>query len=73
MAFMVSRKAGLNIGITTSIWSIVPFCVALVERVFFKVSVGLYQIIGMLLIVIMTILISLSDLFGPDAKEEKLD
>ena len=73
MAFMVSRRAGLNIGITTAIWSIVPFVVALIERIFFKVSIGLYQIVGMLLIVIMTILISLSDLFGPDAKEEKLN
>ena len=68
MAFMVSRKAGLNIGITTAIWSIVPFIVAFIEKVFFNVSIGLYQIVGMLLIVIMTILISLSDLFGPDAK-----
>ena len=67
MAFMVSRKVGLNIGITTAIWSIYPFAVAFVERIFFKVSIGLYQIIGMLLIVIMTVLISLSDLFGPGA------
>ena len=73
MAFKISRQAGLNIGVTTAIWSITPFFVAFIERVFFKVSIGLYQIIGMLLIVIMTVLISLSDLFGPDAKEEKID
>ena len=38
MAFMISRRAGLNIGVATAIWSILPFFVAFVERIFFKVS-----------------------------------
>ena len=72
-AFMISRKAGLNIGVTTSIWATEPFLVALTERVFFRVSLGLYQIVGMVLIMTMVILISLSDLFGPAPKVERLD
>lgn len=70
LAFEKAALAGLNIGITTAIWSIVPFFVAVSERVFFNVGIKPYHVVGMLFVVVMTILVSLSDLFS-SANEEK--
>ena len=71
LAFEKASLAGLNIGITTAIWSIVPFCVAVTERVFYNVGIKPYHVVGMLFVVVMTILVSLSDLFS-SANEEKM-
>ena len=62
-----ARLSGLNLGITTAIGSIVPFLIAAVDRIFFGIGIKLHQIIGMILIVSMSVLISLSDLFSEHA------
>ena len=56
----------MNIGIIEAIWSVCPFCIALAEWIMYRVSIRLYHIIGMFALVAMTILISLSDLFGDE-------
>ena len=63
LAARASRLSGLNLGITTAIWSFVPFFVAIIERIVYGVGVKPSQILGMVLLVLMSILISLSDLF----------
>lgn len=72
LAFKHARSAGLNIGIITAIWSFIPFGVAALERIIYGISIKLFQIVGMLAIVVMAILVSLSDLFSPDANVETL-
>ena len=64
LAARASRLSGLNLGITTAIWSFIPFFVAIIERILYAVGIKPYQILGMLMIVCMSILVSLSDLFG---------
>ena len=63
LAFKASRLSGLNIGIIEALWSISPFFVAFAEWVFYGVRIKLYHILGMLGLVTMAILISLSDVF----------
>ena len=66
LALKAARRSGLNIGIIEAIWSIAPFCIAFAEWIIYKVGLKLYQIVGMIAIVAMTILISLSDLFNDE-------
>ena len=72
-SFQKSKAAGLNIGIASAIWSFVPIFVAAIERVFLGVKIQLFQVLGMVFLVLMSILISLSDLFGPNAQAIKRD
>ena len=67
LPFKAARTNGLNIGIITAIWSFVPFFVAIQERILYNVGIKIHHIIGMIFLVAMTILISLSDLFGNGA------
>lgn len=69
LAAQAARLSGLNLGITTAIWSFMPFFVAISERILYGTGVKPYQILGMLLIVLMSILVSLSDLFGNPTTE----
>ena len=73
LAFNKSRQAGLNIGISSAIWSIKPFLVSLCEKLFFAVGLKMYQLVGMLVLVVMAVLIAVSDIFGPNAKEIQID
>ena len=68
LAFKASRQAGLNIGITTAIWSCTPFMVAFMEFILYRVRIRLYQIVGMIMLVAMVLLVSLADLFNPSPK-----
>ena len=67
LAARASRLSGLNFGITTAIWSFIPFFVAIVERILYAVGIKPYQLLGILMIVFMSILVSLSDLFGKES------
>ena len=69
LAFEASRLSGLNIGIIEALWSIAPFFVAFADWVIHQVRVKLYQFIGMLGLVAMAILISLSDLFNKERED----
>ena len=42
LAFKFARLAGVNIGIITAIWGFVPFLVAFLERVLYKVGIRVY-------------------------------
>ena len=64
----LSHQAGLNIGITISIWAINPFFVALVEKIRFNNSLTCSQFLGMLALTVMAVMVSLSDVFNPDAE-----
>ena len=68
----MSRLAGLNIGIASTIWAVQPFFVAFCERVLFRVRLCFYQFVGMFFLVVMAIFIALSDLFGPEAPIDQL-
>ena len=54
---------GLNVGITTAIWSFIPFFVAIIERILYGIGIKPYKILGMMMIVSMSILVALSDLY----------
>ena len=41
-SFKKSRQAGLNIGISSAIWSFVPIFVAILERIFYGIGVGVH-------------------------------
>ena len=64
LAARASRLSGLNLGITTAIWSIVPFFVAIIERIVYGTAIKPSHIIGMVFLVCMSIFVGLSDLFG---------
>lgn len=68
LTMQVAHQAGLNNGIAIAIWSINPFFVALVERIGFNVNLNISQFLGMLALMTMAILVSLSDLFSPKAE-----
>ena len=59
----------MNVGITIAIWAINPFFVALVEKIRFNTGLTFSQFLGMFALTIMAILVSLSDVFDPDAEE----
>ena len=63
--FKVAIEAGLNIGITQSIWAINPFFISILERVFYHTPFNFKQIYGMSAIVLGAILISLSEVITP--------
>ena len=75
MALMLARRAGLNIGIVTAVWSLVPFFVAVLDKMIYGSKIKLYHIFGMLLVVVMAVLISLSNLFGsnPDVIKAEIE
>ena len=64
LAAQASRLSGLNLGIMAAVWSFLPFFVAVSERILYGNGVKPYQILGMILIVTMSVLVSLSDLFS---------
>ena len=63
--FQVAHQAEMNIGICVGIWAIFPFIVAIWERVAFKVELTCSQFIGMLALLVMAVLISVSDSLKP--------
>ena len=46
--------------------------VAILELLLFKIGLEVYHIVGMLILLVMTLCIALSDVFGPNAKEIKV-
>ena len=71
LATTASRRSGLNLGITTAIWGFIPFFIAIIDRIVYGTGVKPYQIVGMILIVCMSVLVSLSDLFSDDKNVAK--
>ena len=69
LAFEASRLSGLNIGIIEALWSIAPFFVALADWVIHSLRLHIYQLVGMIGLVVMTVFISLSDLFSKDKED----
>ena len=59
------HKSGLNIGIAVGIWSIDPFLVSVMERIFEGTTLTCSQFVGMFALFIMAVLISLSDVINP--------
>jgi hypothetical protein len=59
--FDLSIRAGLNIGISTSIWAINPFLTAMLDRFLHKTQIQTYQMVGMLTLCLCGILVSLSE------------
>ena len=45
---------------------------AILELILFKIGLKVYHIVGMLILLIMTLCIALSDVFGPNVEEVKL-
>ena len=70
--FRVAHNAGLNIGICVGIFSIFPFLVAVFERICFGTKLTCSQFVGMLGLVGMAVLISLSDVLKPQIGGENI-
>jgi len=60
-SYDVSNRAGLNIGISTSIWATSAFISAVLDRIIYGSQIKLYQIGGMVALVGCGILVSLSE------------
>ena len=67
--FKVAQMAGMNIGISVSLWQIGPFFIAITDWVIYGVSLRFFQFLGMLALVTMAVLVSLSDVFYPKEEE----
>ena len=61
--FLYSKRAGLNIGIATSIWSLNPFMTAVLDRFVYGSEIKRYHVVGMTSLVVCAILVSMSELF----------
>jgi drug/metabolite transporter (DMT)-like permease len=61
--FLYSKRAGLNIGIATSIWSLNPFMTAVLDRFVYGSEIKRYHVVGMSSLVICAVLVSMSELF----------
>ena len=59
----------------TAVWSLVPFFVAVLDKMIYGSKIKLYHIFGMLLVVVMAVLTSLSNLFGsnPDVIKAEIE
>lgn len=55
-----SALANVNAGLITTIWSVNPVFMALMDRICFKTKLERYHLVGTLFIVICTIILSLS-------------
>ena len=64
-SFKISNMADLNIGISSAIWAINPFMVAILEWACYKQTFDFTQIWGMSLLVLCAIIVSLSEIFIP--------
>ena len=42
LAYSASRRSGLNLGITSAIWSFIPFFVAIIDRIVYGTGVRPY-------------------------------
>lgn len=60
--FLFSKRAGLNIGIATSIWSITPFVSAVLDWFINKTELKKYHLLGMTLMMVGALMMSLSNL-----------
>ena len=56
---MFARRADLNIGIVTAVWSLTPFFIAVFDKIIYGSKIKFYHILGMLLVVVMALIISL--------------
>ena len=69
VTFKVAQMAGMNIGISVALWSIGPFFIAITDWVIYGQGLRCFQIVGMLALMAMAIMVSLSDVFFPDEEE----
>lgn len=69
--FDVANRAGLNIGISTSIWAINPFMTAVLDNLLYGTQIKLYQNVGMLALAICGILVSLSEFVNNETVVEQ--
>ena len=69
VGFNMSKKAGLNIGISQAIWSVNPFLCSLVERCVYGVAFDRRQFFGMSALIACAIFVSLSEVFNPPTEE----
>jgi drug/metabolite transporter (DMT)-like permease len=68
--FLYSKRAGLNIGIATSIWSLNPFMTAVLDRFIYGSEIKRYHVFGMSSLVICAVLVSMSELFIADTQNQ---
>ena len=68
MAFLTmyfSALANMNVGLITTLWSVNPLFMALMDRIMFSEKMMAYHVFGMIFIVICTVMLSLSGVVDP--------
>ena len=73
MAFLTmyfSALAKMNVGLITTLWSVNPLFMAIMDRIMFKTKLQVFHVFGMVFIVICTVMLSLSGYFNPKTPEE---
>ena len=73
VTFKVAQMAGMNIGISVALWSIGPFFIAITDWVIYGQRLRCSQITGMLALMTMAVMVSLSDVFYPEEEESSQD
>jgi drug/metabolite transporter (DMT)-like permease len=66
LTFTTSYMSNLNPGIAMTIWNVVPFLLALADRILWKIGLMSHNILGMILMVVCGCAISLSNLLESD-------
>ena len=73
MSFKVAKMAGLNIGISQSIWSLSPFFVGLTDKYIYGHPFDRRKLLGMAAVVVCAICVSLSKVFESPKDGEAAD
>lgn len=65
----LALRAGVNIGIVTTIWAINPFTSALMDWIIYGIALSFHHWFGMLGLIVCAVLISLSSVFKDNVVE----
>ena len=61
LTLFFSKRAKINPGIITTIWSVDPLFMAFSDKVFFKQKMEYYHYVGMMAIIVCSVILSMSD------------
>ena len=70
MSFKVAKMAGLNIGISQSIWALQPFLIALIDKYIYGNPFDRRKLLGMAALVVCAMFVSLSKVFESPVEED---
>jgi len=65
LTIFFASKADINVGLITTIWSVNPLFMAIMDSIFFSQKLQYFHVIGMISIVACTVVLSLSGVIFP--------